>query len=100
MGLRFRVIALILLFFNPFFFFSLYNMLIFIVCVKVFSEIVEARILKHIYTWTMSCCIVGLRIRLIAHIILFIYPFFCLSRLNLCHSFLYKLESSNIQNSM
>ena len=41
----------------------------------------------------------GLRIGLLALICLFICPFFCLSMLNLCHSFspeLCKLESSNI----
>ena len=46
MGLRLRVIDLILLFFFSFFFLSLYCMLILKICVRVFSEIVEARILK------------------------------------------------------
>ena len=36
----------------------------------------------------MNSCIVGLRIELLALILLFICPFFCLLRLNLCHSFL------------
>ena len=45
MGLRLRVMAHIC-FFYPFFFLSLYCMLILIICVGVFSGIVEARILK------------------------------------------------------
>ena len=41
----------------------------------------------------------GLRIELLALILPFICPFFCLLKLNLCHSFfpeLFKLESSNM----
>ena len=45
----------------------------------------------------MSCCIVGLRIRLIAHILHLIYPFFCLSMLNLCHKFLRYCTRKNLQ---
>ena len=45
-GLRLRVMALILLYFIHFFFLSLYCMLILKICVSVFSGIVEARILK------------------------------------------------------
>ena len=41
-----------------------------------------------VYIWTISNCYVGLRIRLIALILSFIHPFFCLFKVNLCHSFL------------
>ena len=40
-----------------------------------------------VYTRTMSCCIVELRIRLIAFILPFLYPFFYLFGLNLCQFF-------------
>ena len=37
----------------------------------------ESQILEFLrYIWTLSCCIVRLRIRLIAFIFLFIYPLF------------------------
>ena len=45
-GLRLRVMALIFLFFNPFFFLSLYYMLTLKICVVVFSGIFKARMLK------------------------------------------------------
>ena len=74
--------ALFFLFFLSIFFISLYNMLTLKICVGVFSGSFIARM------WTMSCCIAGLRIELLALILPFISPFFCLLRLNLCHSFL------------
>ena len=75
-GLKLRVMARILPFFYPFFYLSQYCMLKLKHCVRVFSGTIVARILKLcIFTWTMSCCIVGLKIRLLALILSFIYLF-------------------------
>ena len=73
-GLRLRVMA-VFFYFHPFFFLSLYNMLTLKICVSVFSGTIIARILKFLYTWTMSCCIVESRIGLFALILPFICPF-------------------------
>ena len=66
-------------------------------CVLVFSGSVKARILKlgiHMNNEMLYCGTE--KIRLIALILPFIYPFFCLLRLNLCQfsQELYKLVSS------
>ena len=71
-GLRLWVMVFIFLFFSPFFFLSLYNMLI----LKLFMSELSQEILKldcsnFVYTWKMSSCIVGLRIRLLALILAF-----------------------------
>ena len=82
-GLRLRVMALIFLFFIHFSF-------------RVFSGTIIARMLKlgiHMDNDLMTCCIMGLRIRLLAFILPFICPFFCLLWLNLCHSFLLNCAS-------
>ena len=81
-GLRLRVMALIILFFiqvsfSPYSFVSKFS-----------QELLKIESLNLVYTWTMSCCKVGLRIGLLALILPFICPFFCLLRLNLCHIFL------------
>ena len=93
--LRLRVMAFIFLFY-PFFFLSLYNMLTFKICVGVFSGTFKARLLKLSITWTMSCCIVGFRIRHLALILPFICLFF-LFKAKFVSQFsqgLWKLESS------
>ena len=54
--------AFIFSIFHPFVFLSLYYMLTLKICVGVFSGIVKARMLK---LGIHSCCIVGLRIRLL-----------------------------------
>ena len=87
-GLRLRVMALIFLFFIHFSLFSPNYKITLKIRVRVFSGTIIARMLNLVYTRTMSCCIVGLRIRLLALILPFICPFFCLLWLNLCHSFL------------
>ena len=74
-GLRLRVIALIFLYIIIFLSFPILHVNIKI-CVGVFSGIFKARIRNLVYTWTMSCCIVGLRIILLAYILPFICPFF------------------------
>ena len=79
--------AIIIFFFDPFFFLSPNYKLTLKICVGGFSGTLKARI-NFVNTWTMSCCIVGWRIELLALILPFICPFFCLLRLNLCHSFL------------
>ena len=58
------------------------------ICVEVFSGIFKARMLKldiHMENELLYC---GIGNRLLALILPFICPFFCLLGLNLCHSFL------------
>ena len=74
-GLRLRVMALIFLYLSIFLSFPILHANIKI-CVGVFSKIFKARMLKLGIPWTMSCCIMGLRIILLALILLFICPFF------------------------
>ena len=67
--------------------------------VAVFSGTFKARMLKLCIHMDNELFYMGLRIGLLALILLFICPFFCLLMLNLCHSFspeLCKLESSNM----
>ena len=87
-GLRLRVIAFIFLFLSMFLSFPILHVNIKKFYVGVFSGTFKARILKLVYIGTMSCCIMGLRMGLLALTLLFICPFFCLLWLNLCHSFL------------
>ena len=52
-----------------------------------------------VYTWTLSCCNVGLIIRLIALILPFICSFFCLLKAKFVSQFSHELckpESSNM----
>ena len=72
-------------------------MLTFKICVGVFSETFKARMLKLGIHMDNECCIVGLRIGLLALILPFICPFFCLLRLNVCPSFLRNCVSQNLQ---
>ena len=93
MELRLRVMALIFLFFHPFCFLSLYNMLTFKLCVGVFSGTFKARMLKlgiHMDN-ELLCC--GIENPTPCFFLPFICPFFCLLRLNLCHSFLRNCSS-------
>ena len=60
------------------------------ICVGVFSGTLKARMLKLGIHIDNELCIVGWRIGLLALILPFICPFFCL---NLCHSFLQKCAS-------
>ena len=62
------------------------------------QELLKLECLSLVYTCTMSCCIVRLRIGLLALILPFICPFFCILRLNLSQfsSELCKLESLNM----
>ena len=87
-GLRLRVIALIFLFLSIFLSFPSLHVNIKKIVLEFSQELLKLECSNLVYTWTMSCCIVGLRIRLLALILPFICPFFCLLRLNLCHSFL------------
>ena len=64
-GLRPRIIIRILHFY-PFFFLSVFHMLTFEICVRVFSRTIQAGNFNLVYIWTMSCCIVRLSVRLIA----------------------------------
>ena len=86
-GLRLRIMALILLFLNQFFFLFLYCMFTLKFCVRVFSGSVSARILKlgiHMDNDLLYCGIENQTYCSYS----FFYPCFCLLRLNLCHSFL------------
>ena len=80
----------LLLFFYlyPFFLLSLYCMLTIKIVLEVSQEFLKLECWNLVYTWTMGCCVMGLRFELLALILPFICPFFCLLRLNLCHSFL------------
>ena len=63
------------------------------ICVGVFSGIFEARMLKlgiHMDNELLYC---GIENELLALILPFICPFFCLLRLNLCHSFLRTVQA-------
>ena len=76
--------------FHPFFFLSLYNILTFKTCVGVFSGTFKARILKlgiHMNNELFYC---GIENRTPCSYSSLYLPFFCLLRLNLCHSFLRK----------
>ena len=63
------------LIFHPFFFLSLYNMLTFKVCVRLFSETFKARMLKLGIHMDNEFCIVRLRIGLLALILPFFLSF-------------------------
>ena len=65
-------------------------------CVRHFSESVSAGILKFGVHMNNELLYSGLRIGLIALILPFICPFFCLLRLNFFSQELCKLESSNM----
>ena len=74
-GLRLWVMVFIFLF-SPFFFPSLYDMLILKLFMSEFSqEILKLDCSNFVYTWKMSSCIVGLRIRLLALNLAFFCPF-------------------------
>ena len=63
------------------------------ICVGVFSGIFKARMLKlgiHMDNELLYC---GIENRTLALILPFICPFFCLLRLNLCHSLLRECAS-------
>ena len=86
-GLRLRVMAYIFLFY-PFFFLFLYNMLTFQICVEVFSGTFKAGMLKlgiHMDNELLYCGIENLTPCSYSSLHL---SFFCLLRLNFCHSFL------------
>ena len=56
-----------------------------------FSGTIEAKVLKLGLYWDNEySCNVGLRIGPIALILPFIYSLFCLSKVNLCHSFFFR----------
>ena len=85
--LTLRVTSFILLFY-PFFFFSLFFMLTLKICVRVFRSSFAVE------TWNFGmhiddeCGKLRQRIRLIAHILPFVYPFSYLFYINLRHIFL------------
>ena len=90
------LIALILPVF-PYFFLSLFCMSVLQICVKISQTILQLESLNLVYTRTMGRCNAGMNIGLIAFIIPFIYPFFCLSKVNLCLGFLRKCASNSLQ---
>ena len=50
--------------------------------------------------WIMRCCIVGLRIRLIALVLPFTCPVFCRFRIKLCHSFLRNCAKQDVNHGV
>ena len=84
-GLRLRVMACIFLFLSIFLSFPILHVHIKNFYVGVFSGTFKARILK-----------LGI-LGFLALVFPFICPFFCLLRLNLCHSFLRNCVSQNLQ---
>ena len=92
-GLRLRVMAFIFLFSSIFLSFPKLQVNIKKFYDGIFSGTLKLKYGNLVYTWTMSCCIVGLRIGLLALILPFICQFFCLLWLNMCHSLLRKCAS-------
>ena len=87
-GLRHRVMAFIFLFLSIFLSFPILHVYIKKIKVGVFSRTFKDTMLKlNIHLDNELLCY-NLRIGLLALILLFICPFFCLLRLNLCHCFL------------
>ena len=84
-GLRIRLLALISPFICPFF--CLFLFFFGYICVTAFSGTVRARIFKYGIR-RMSDCIVGLRLRVMALIFLFLSSFLSFPILHLCWSFL------------
>ena len=77
MGLRLRIMAFIFLFLSIFLSFPILHVNIKFFMLEFSLKLLKLECLNLVYTWTMSCCIVGLRIGLLALILLFICPFFC-----------------------
>ena len=99
MGSRFRVIAFMLLFLFIFLSFPIMHVYIKKLVLKFSQDLLKLEFWNFVYTWTVSCFLVGLRTRLIAYILLFIYPFFLSFQAKFVSQFpqeLCKVESSNM----